>query len=213
MHFLRLVGSGHLSSANRPDWLVGNDNVLPAELLFLQLLFDCLHLRLADSERLVGLPLREQLPDAKDNLESHLQSKGHLSCHGLIALSQNVSSFRVSEYNPRHLHINEVIRRNFSGKGAKVLRRAILSSNLNLLLQKRLNNRNVQKHRRYDHFDFRRIELHFVEHISHQLFRGRQTVVAFPISSYYYLSLHFPLFNSFIFFLFKIFIFALSSFK
>lgn len=98
VHLLSLLDGGNLASANGPDGLVGNNNLLPVGTRNLggegsQLLLD-------DGDGLAGFTLLEGLAAAPDDAHATVDGDLGLGSNNLVCLVQDGPALRVAEDGP-----------------------------------------------------------------------------------------------------------------
>jgi hypothetical protein len=110
-----LLDGGCLASSDGPDWLVGQNDVLPLgddSLDGFELLLD--HLG-----SLIAFTLLESLSEAVDYFEASFEGMFQFLGEFLIIFSKVVSSFGMSDDDPRDVDILELFGGDFSGVGSK----------------------------------------------------------------------------------------------
>lgn len=127
---LSLLSGGDLSSANSPDRLVGNDDLVP--LLCAQLLGGSVKLTGDDLDGLVGLTLLEGLSDTEDDRDTALNGGLGLAGNEIIRLLQDHSALAVADNNPVDLGIAELLNTDLTGESTVGLVVNVLGSDTNL---------------------------------------------------------------------------------
>lgn len=119
-----------LACADGPDWLVGKDDVLP----IVDNVLNCVQLTLNNLDGAIFLPFLEGFSEAEDNLQLILEGVLNLLCNDLVCLSEVRPPFRVSDDHPADIDILDLFGCHLASKGSKRIGRAVLSSNLYLLI-------------------------------------------------------------------------------
>ena len=125
---LGLVWGSDNTSANSPNWLVSDDNLAPV----LDLFADSSELSSVDGIGVAGLTLVKLLTNAGHDAEVVVE--GHLDLAGdnLVTLTEDVTTFTVSEDDPVESGILEHSSGGLSGVGTIAVKRAVLSTDLDI---------------------------------------------------------------------------------
>src|SRR5436190_8570855 len=112
VRFLGELGRGRLAGANRPDRLVGDDEVLVTRE----------HLDLPPQHLLglISLALLLELADAGDHAQTGLERMPGTHCHRLVGLAEVLPPLRVADDRPLDAQLEEDLRRDLAGEGALV---------------------------------------------------------------------------------------------
>lgn len=133
MDLLRLLGGGDLAGANRPDGLVGNDDVGP--LLRRDGLCDSTKLLSNDGDGVALLALLERLAAAEDDAD--ILVKGVLSLGGDkgVVLLEDDAALGVADQGPSDVGVLELGGGDLAGVGALVLVEDVLGGNRDFLAE------------------------------------------------------------------------------
>ena len=130
MDLLGLGWRRDLASADGPDWLVGDDDVLP--LSWLEQSSQGLELGLDDLVNAAGLTLLEGLADAEDDLHPELQSLRGLASRVGVGLAHLSAALRVADDDALDAGVQEQLSGDLAGPGAWGLEVAVLGSNVDV---------------------------------------------------------------------------------
>ena len=148
-----------LSSSNGPHWLIGDDHSVPV----LYAILNCFKLGLQMIIGLSSFSLLKAFADADDAVEPNVLSLGDLLGYGLVVISEDIPSLRVTKNDPLDAKISELISADFSGVGSISLRAHVLSRNNDVILHECLDGGDVDENRRDQDVVLRLIELGFVQ--------------------------------------------------
>lgn len=132
MDLLCLCGGGDLSGSNSPNWLVGNDYLLP--LLGRDDLGDSSKLRSDDLDGLTLLALLEGLSAAEDDVNVLVESGLGLGGDELVGLADDDTALRVADQGPVDVRVLELGSGDLSSVSSLVLVVDVLGSDSNLWL-------------------------------------------------------------------------------
>lgn len=128
MSILSLLGGCDDTSADGPDWLVGNDDLAPVA----HLLFDCVKLSCVDGIGLSSFTLVEFLTNASHYAEILIEGDLDLLGDDLVALTKDVTSLAMSKDDPVEAELLNHVGTGLSSVGSVSVKRAVLCGNLNL---------------------------------------------------------------------------------
>ena len=155
MSFLCLGRRSGNTSSNRPDRLVGDDNLLPIAL------FQCslhrLKLLSTDSHRLAALSICKLFADAQNDIQSRVDSILRLRGNNRASLSgesESDASFAVTSQSPVDTGIQKHFRRNFTRECTiSLLEANILSTNSDVRSKNGLQGVQVNRRRSNNNLD------------------------------------------------------------
>lgn len=130
VNILRVLGGSSKTSANSPDGLISDDNVLPV--LGLDDLSKSLKLDSVNIHGFVSLALLLELADAVDDLEAVLEGELGLLGNQSVLLAEDVTALRVAENNPVGTVVLDHLRGDLTSESTGVLDVAVLSGDLDL---------------------------------------------------------------------------------
>ena len=166
MHLLGLLNGCDLAGTNGPNGLVGDDDraeishrpkqrrriegSLPVGRV--NLLGNSLQLALDNILGLAALALLEGLSNARNDTETSTNSGAHLVRDELVGVAEEGAALRVTEDDPVHVGVFELVGRDLAGEGTARLGEAVLRGYLGRGLQRRLYLQEVQRRGGDDHF-------------------------------------------------------------
>lgn len=116
-HRLQLTSRCHFARANRPNWLVGDDDLLPRVLI--HHLVDGVQLPRHDLDRGALLSLLQALSTAKDDPDPVLDRTLGLAGNEAVVLIQYGAALAMPEQCPVDSAVFELHGRDFAGEGAR----------------------------------------------------------------------------------------------
>mmetsp|Transcript_27463 Transcript_27463/g.46607 ORF Transcript_27463/g.46607 Transcript_27463/m.46607 type:complete len:347 (-) Transcript_27463:216-1256(-) len=133
VRLLCLFRSGHNTSSNGPDWLLGNNNVAPIS----DLISNGGQLTSIDLVGLATLALVELLSDAQHHLQTCLQGICGLGCNSLVGLHQlrQGATLGVAQDDPIETGILDHICADLTSESSTTANPAVLESNTEIRSQ------------------------------------------------------------------------------